>query len=452
MDDTVRVRKGGDDSGQSWPSFIGRVVDVQVIIDHVENSITPTHPGFHDAQQKQDNPGFLKLQWYLSRDQSAQYADAFWPLRDADTLLACRDLEEVAPTNCTVWIAIEQVEEFYPVLHRTDCLNHTFGNAAGRGSTAFTCCNATFDANGNIRISDLLYENYHAFGPGTRQRFPSIINETERQVETSHILIRCARKVMNRNGDIGGTFGATFALGRSTWTHVDHSLNNILFSNHGNKNIREALYHTDLTVGSESLPSNRTELTAKTADQFAAVKAWMNCGAGAGIKKRPPPAGERLDVDEGDTVHLCEVDIAALEDDARADWFPDHVEPDRLGYFNEQRQFIKFRYDSRTSELRMTFRALAIKVGGCDADPVLNYLNANGVTWGTDDDPVVVEEHPDNPELRIGRPVHFEDNLWRIYHIDAVRDRIHIERRDLEAGLRFTRDLALAVAQNLPLM
>ena len=33
VDDTVRVREGGDDSGRSWPSFIGRVVDVQVIID-----------------------------------------------------------------------------------------------------------------------------------------------------------------------------------------------------------------------------------------------------------------------------------------------------------------------------------------------------------------------------------------------------------------------------------
>ena len=147
-------------------------------------------------------PKFLKLQWIFSREKAMKIDErAHWPVHGEDTQLACRGCPEYAPINCTSGLWWNKWRSSSPsCIPKIVWITH-LATLPGGGGTRFTCHNAFFYANRNmdtiIRLDNLPHADYHAFGPGTRQRFPSLINKTERQVERSNLLTRCAWRVMN---------------------------------------------------------------------------------------------------------------------------------------------------------------------------------------------------------------------------------------------------------------
>ena len=77
---------------------------------------------------------------------------------------------------------------------------------------------------------------------------------------------------------------------------------------------------------------------------------------------------------------MVDVNFEGLKDDeGNEDWFPDDV-PQRHQYFTH-RNYVKLRFDSCLKEIRITVEAIAINVGTCNAEPILEFLAANGINW-----------------------------------------------------------------------
>ena len=75
------------------------------------------------------------------------------------------------------------------------------------------------------------------------------------------------------------------------------------------------------------------------------------------------------------------------------------------------RNYIKFRYDERVREFRLTLKAMAIKIGQCDAEPVIDFLALNGIEWLRDTSEI------SHPHLRIGRGVALDNDMWVISRV-----------------------------------
>jgi len=176
--DTVRIC-----GYRNNPPLFGRIIKTSDDIESVRASGVPLHPDLEilllnpSPDSRENPPVLLKMQWIILKTQSLALDErAAWTIHDFDTLLATGDLPEAAHTNCTVWVAVDQVCAFVPVPHKDDCVNHTYGATDGRGDTLFTCAKATFDIRGNHTIQYLAAANYDAFGPGTKRTTPTSVN------------------------------------------------------------------------------------------------------------------------------------------------------------------------------------------------------------------------------------------------------------------------------------
>ena len=383
----------------------------------------------------------MEMQLILLKSQSLALDErASWHVHAADVLMACRGLPEAAHTNCTVWIAVDQVEALTPVPHKDDCVNHTFGACDGRGDTLFTCMNATFDRNGHHTLHHLEAGDYHAFGPGTKSTTPTFVNETERQVEACSFIARMGRKCMTKMGKIGGVSSLVTSLGRAGWFTIVSLTSHAIQTTYENRGKRQFITHPNLYVESRQFNSTRATITAKTDEQLSAIKSLTSNGVVAGIRKSPPPVGASAKrVRGGDTVHLVQVDLADEAENARDDWFPVDVDPVRQRYFNSDRNYIRLTYDFRLRDLRLGFKAMAVKVGLCDAQPVIDYLEANRIVWregaddSNDDDD---DNHMDDArrarlaQFRIRRGVRWNNFLYRIAFVDPEAETIRIDPID----------------------
>ena len=143
----------------------------------------------------------------------------------------------------------------------------------------------------------------------------------------------------------------------------------------------------NLGLQTKRLSNCRSMLTAREDDQFAAVQSFLGGNFGWGVCKRPPTT---RDINEGrdtytlqigDVVHIVEAGLEGHDDNANADWFPEYVDPERQNYFGHHRNYAKLTFDSRTKLLSLSFKAIAVKVGRCVAESIVNYLDRNGIDW-----------------------------------------------------------------------
>ena len=95
------------------------------------------------------------------------------------------------------------------------------------------------------------------------------------------------------------------------------------------------------------------------------------------------------------------------EDEANSSWFPDDASQ-RHHIFKHLRNYIKFWYDDRLREFRLTIKAMAIKIGNCDAEPVVQFMQDNGIEWDYN-----LGEN-DHIHLRRGRGVVIDNEMWVI--------------------------------------
>ena len=165
---------------------------------------------------------------------------------------------------------------------------------------------------------------------------------------------------------------------------------------------------------------------------------------GVGVRKRPL---SKKDIELGrsvstlqqaDTVHLVKVDLSGFDDEiirTTHDWFP-HDAVEQARYFEANRNYIKFRYNHRTREFRLTIKAMAIKVGECDAAPVMNFLRERRITF-----PVVIPG-TNQHGLRVRRVVEYHGAMYVISKVlpDCV---ILVRRRDPSTSIQVSINDAL---------
>jgi hypothetical protein len=153
------------------PSFTGRITAVKPSIEHAQREQEELHP-YIDPDDAQDT--YLRVQYYLKRDASNEICDG-WPFTPQETTLACSGLQELASSNCVIWISVRQVASLVFVPHADECANHTFGPMYGRANTYFiinkVMINADFNSADFISISS----HDHAFIPSGSH--PSTITE-----------------------------------------------------------------------------------------------------------------------------------------------------------------------------------------------------------------------------------------------------------------------------------
>ena len=443
--------------------ILGRVIDVKANRGIVLQSLIPVH---QDAALADDRAApLIKLQLILAKNQSeCIYPDAIWPIQDEETLMATRGILQVAHTNCVVWISPEQVIDLIVVLHSHDCIHHTFGSICGRENAFFTCANAVFDHANDQSTSHefqlVKRRHYFAFGLSTNSLNPSMVTETEKEVEMKYSIHRHVHKLLTKVGKIGGTATYTGAFSKAEWCHLIRCLVGLDESLRPPpsavqcKKISQAILHGNLSLETKKVPTTRTSITIRTPSQFAALRRCFSSSIGVGVKKRPPnntdinEGRSTFDLQQADIVNMVDVNLEGLEDDAENnDWFPEDA-TQLHQYFHNQRNYVRLRYDFRLREIRITIKAMAINIGKCDAEPVMNFLASNNIPWGHDhgdDDCVQV-----NDDLRPRRGVVIENEMWMISHVNIRLNSVVLVRPDLELGKTITVSLAEAREGLLP--
>ena len=130
----------------------------------------------------------------------------------------------------------------------------------------------------------------------------------------------------------------------------------------------QPILHGNLMLESKSLLNCITSITAKTSRKLSAEKHYFPPMIGAGVKKRAPTSREvsegnnQFALQQADTIHMVDINFSRFEEDeANSTWFPDDASQ-RHHYFKNLRNYIKFRYDDRLREFRMTIKTMAIKI------------------------------------------------------------------------------------------
>ena len=230
------------------------------------------------------------------------------------------------------------------------------------------------------------------------------------------------KTILTKLGKIGGTVTEKCPLSRDSWSHLLSFLVSVnptlapLDSSIRRKDTAQTVLRGDLSLEIKFLPTILTSITARTPSHFAALRRFLFAGIGLGVKKRGPSNTDReegcrvFDLQQADVINIVCIDLDGLEEQYNNsrhnnDWFPDDAVQTNQ-YFNSQRNYLRFTYNQRLRELRVTIKAMAIKVGNYDALPFLNFLVDNGIPWGQDeedkDEEAEVAGHNDGLRLRRG--------------------------------------------------
>lgn len=439
--DTVCVC--GDDNA---PPIIGRIIEIvterPTMLNRISDEPVPLHPSLHlhdvDLQSTHNNNDstFCLIQLAIGRGLSTSIdGNVRWPILDDESMLACNGVEEVAHTNLSVWVHMNQISTLVAIVHTEDCKNHTWGPMRGRANTYHTSSTAIFNNGDDNRththtLTQVRYGDYCAFGSNNNSR---VVSATQQKMEASAILCRLGRKCLTGAGQIGGTKTITQQMPSSTWNQLERQLRNDLSVSTATHAHRRTLLHCDLSLESKILPNQRTTLTATQSSQHDALTRVTDCSFGKGVRKRPPSkkdiaqgaTSKKLTLQLGDTVNIVDVSLEGESEHHRDHWFPDDVNAHRLGYYKQDRNYTKVRYDQRTNEFSLTFKAYAIKVGQCDAEPVLNYLHQNQIEWNSN----VNHEHP---ELRMGRGIAYNGTLYIINRVNTIEGTVLLDYDDVD--------------------
>lgn len=272
-----------------------------------------------------------------------------------------------------------------------------------------------------------------------------------------YFLHRVFHKLLVKLGKIGGTATCTEHFGRGDWWLLSTTLGNLDSSliprpsAIKTSDTPQPILRGDLSLKTELLPTTMTTIIVSTPSQFAALRSCLSNIVGIGIKKRAPNSTDRkygrtvFDLQRGDVVHLVDLDLDGYEEEAEGnDWFPADAVGQRQ-YFGAGRNYCKFRYDSRVRELRVTIKAIAIKVD-VDAEPMLAFLEHNGIPFAHDnsDD----ELHEDG--LRLRRGLIIDDEAWIISRIDRENDVVTLVQPDIQLGVSMTVSIADAIEGLIP--
>ena len=421
-EDTVII-SGGQSDDSIIPPIIGRVIDVvqyqSSLESHRDNRGIPLHP----LLNRQSTTLCLIKFIITKEDAIAINEHQSWPSINADALLACRDLPEVATTNMLVWTDINQISHLSPIIHTLDCVDQTYGHLAGRDNTYHTSCNTIFDDNGDYCIEPVARENYDAFGPDTHSSNPRHVSETERLVEVQMLLGSMGKKCLTTSGKIGGTNRISQFLSKACWSTIHQHISSMLDVQDDNRERNASLLLGNLGLQTRRLPNCRSSLTAREDEQFTALYSFLGGNFGVGVCKRPPTTQDiangrgTFSLQIGDVVHMVGASLEGQEDTATQDWFPEYVDPHQRNYFGQGRNYTKLTFDLRTRMLTLSFKAIAVKVGRCAAESVINHLDRYGIEW-------VQNEQQHHPELRHNRSIIYNNNLYRIgvvnYYTDTV--------------------------------
>ena len=248
---------------------------------------------------------------------------------------------------------------------------------------------------------------------------------------------------MTRAGKIGGTTVYTGPCSKDQWLHFASSISDLdetlslSSSNVSRKVTAQPILHSNLFLETKELPTTQHTITARSPSQFHAIWCVFSNMIGVGVRKRPPNKKNIKDghhvfsLQRADTVHLLDVNLDGLRDDAEGnDWFADDAAQSHT-YFDSARNYIRFMYDFRLGEIRITMKAMAIKSGNCDAEPVTEFLRANGIDWHRTPDDAGTDLEDDNEmdeygDLRIRRGVVIGATMWMINQVDVDNDAVQL--------------------------
>ena len=442
----------------SRSSFYGRVIDIVDRTSASESGIV-RHP---DNHLHDSTSALIKMQLIIAQHQSEDiHPQAQWPIFCDETRMATRGLILVAHTNLLLLVHPSLITDLIHVLHSSQCTNQTFGAVAGRENCFHTSCNALFEHSNSDSVFHemqiVLPTDYLIFGPSTNSILPCIVTETEREVEMEYFLHRVFHKLLVKLGKIGGTATCTEHFGRGDWWLLSTALGNLDSSliprpsAIKTSDTPQPILRGDLSLKTELLPTTMTTIIVSTPSQFAALRSCLSNIVGIGIKKRAPNSTDRkygrtvFDLQRGDVVHLVDLDLDGYEEEAEGnDWFPADAVGQRQ-YFRAGRNYCRFRYDSRVRELRVTIKAIAIKVD-VDAEPMLAFLEHNGIPFAHDnsDD----ELHEDG--LRLCRGLIIDDEAWIISRIDREDDVVTLVQPDTQLGVSMTVSIVDAIEGLIP--
>ena len=448
--DTVQIRGHSREDATAGcfnhPSIRGRVITIVHDKNEVRQSQIPSHPDIN--LESSDGP-FVQLQFIMTKSECEEIApQSHWQVVSTEILSETQGLMEVAHTNLLIWVEAWQVESLVAIFHVDDCMNQTFGPVSGQVGSCFTCSNCTFSSDGEVpEIKYICSDLYEMFGPGTREINPQTVSETEREVEGKFALHKMATKLTVKSGKIGSTSTLSCHMAKSAFQSISNKLGNIdstLVSAGSHVGMPQPILRHNLSLETRILQSSVTTITARTQPHLSAINTVFSNMFGVGVRKRPP---SKKDIELGrsvstlqqaDTVHLVKVDLSGFDDEiirTTHDWFP-HDAVEQARYFEANRNYIKFRYNHRTREFRLTIKAMAIKVGECDAAPVMNFLRERRITF-----PVVIPG-TNQHRLRVRRVVEYHGAMYVISKVlpDCV---ILVRRRDPSTSIQVSINDAL---------
>ena len=124
--DTICVRRHG-----VIPSIVGRSIRIASSPDHIPSGEC-IHPFISDTSSSTSDP-VIQLQWHLIDDDFAIPTRNYFPSRTASIRRACgKNLPEAAPTNCFVWISVNQASKIAFFIYAHHCMKQVFSSAHHR--------------------------------------------------------------------------------------------------------------------------------------------------------------------------------------------------------------------------------------------------------------------------------------------------------------------------------
>lgn len=383
-----------------------------------------------------------RIHWHLINDNSIIH-QSNWPPLSETQQLATTGLTEASITNCVVWVSSNLLEDttFFP--HINHCENQIFGPLAGRTNTFFVRCQILFNIEGEFIIENGNQPQFDTeeLCPLTYSPYESSLHTiTERRAEYLMDLTSSTQKLLIKTGHLGGTYGETFRFSREGWHYFLSRLSNIdttnsLITSTSNKDSKQRITMSNLTLQSMKLPTTKTEIRAIDAAGYTAIRKCLSLGVGAGIRKRHPristigTPNNNLPVRNRDTVNLVDVDIAEYDDNQLEEWVPAHASVQR------QPNFMKYTYDSRNREVRVVLRSTALIVGSCKEASFREFLIRNGIQREEDEDEIVF----------VGMMIEYDDSVFQVQRISEECNEVHMNELPQLGARTMTRTISWCI-------
>eukprot|EP00571_Detonula_confervacea_P008438 CAMPEP_0172328240 /NCGR_PEP_ID=MMETSP1058-20130122/60247_1 /TAXON_ID=83371 /ORGANISM="Detonula confervacea, Strain CCMP 353" /LENGTH=454 /DNA_ID=CAMNT_0013045345 /DNA_START=1355 /DNA_END=2715 /DNA_ORIENTATION=- len=394
---------------QNGPSILGRIL--KVLPSAPPKECHNIHPHLAEFGLR-DNSAAILIQWHLPNDELSRDSGR-WPFVNDEIRRACLNLPEVAPTNCTLWISSTQVTDIVFFLHSQQCVEQAYGSVAGCTNTYFLWQEVVFVAGGDdLFVEEAIQgEKYNAFG-GIFETTIAI----ERYLFTIFHESVKSQRLLNKSGKMGGAASIKEAMSAESWRYlvrVFSQLDENMTVKTRNKLSKRCILRSNLSQQSIWLPTKMLEIRADDRENFSACRQFFSASYGTGRRRAFPSksnmgtSANPADLATGDTINMVDIDL--FEEEASHDWFDS--EAHRVDHYVSQanRNYVKWVYDSRTAECSTVIKCSALIAGACDAEPLVNLLNANAINWGDDDGEL----------LYVGASV-FMDNI--VYTVEGIDD------------------------------